>query len=34
MVNIVKFDSPFLYMIMDMESGVPVFMGIMDNPKK
>ena len=29
---VVRFDRSFLYMIMDMETGVPVFMGIMDNP--
>lgn len=29
---IVKFDRSFLYMIMDMDSGVPVFMGILDQP--
>lgn len=28
----VYFDRPFLYMIMDMESGAPVFMGILDEP--
>ena len=26
------FDQPFLYMIMDMETELPLFMGIMDNP--
>ena len=26
------FDKPFLYLIMDMETEVPLFMGIMDNP--
>lgn len=26
------FDQPFLYMIMDMETEVPLFIGIMDNP--
>lgn len=30
----VCFDRPFLYMIMDMDSGAPVFMGIMDQPEK
>lgn len=30
-VNI-YFDEPFLYMIMDMEREVPLFVGIMDNP--
>lgn len=29
---VVRFDRPFLYMIMDMESGVPLFMGIVDQP--
>lgn len=29
----VTFDRSFLYMIMDMENEVPVFIGIMDNPK-
>lgn len=28
----VYFDEPFLYMIMDMESRTPLFMGVMDNP--
>lgn len=28
----VYFDEPFLYMIMDMESKTPLFMGVMDNP--
>lgn len=26
------FDQPFLYLIMDMETELPLFMGIMDNP--
>lgn len=26
------FDQPFIYMLMDMETEVPVFMGIMDDP--
>lgn len=26
------FDSPFVYMIMDMDTKVPLFIGIMDNP--
>ena len=26
------FDKPFLYLIMDMETELPLFMGIMDNP--
>lgn len=26
------FDSPYLYAIVDMESGLPLFMGIMDDP--
>lgn len=30
----VYFDEPFLYMIMDMESKTPLFMGVMDNPVK
>lgn len=29
---VVHFDRSFLYMIMDMESGVPVFMGVVDQP--
>ena len=28
----VFFDQPFLYLIMDMENQLPLFMGIMDNP--
>ena len=28
----VYFDQPFLYIIMDMEKEVPLFIGIMDNP--
>ena len=28
----VFFDEPFVYMIMDMQSRTPLFMGIMDNP--
>ncbi len=28
----VFFDEPFLYMIMDMENQIPLFIGIMDNP--
>lgn len=28
----VYFDEPFLYMIMDMDSKTPLFMGVMDNP--
>lgn len=28
----VFFDEPFLYMIMDMESKTPLFMGLMDDP--
>lgn len=31
---IVKFNEPFLYLIADKEYGVPLFMGIMDNPDK
>lgn len=30
----VYFDEPFLYMIMDMESRTPLFIGVMDNPAK
>lgn len=26
------FDEPFLYMIVDNDSGIPLFMGVMDNP--
>jgi len=29
----VFFDKPFLYMIVDVEQQMPVFMGIMDCPK-
>ncbi len=29
----VYFDEPFLYMIMDMDKEVPLFIGIMDNPE-
>ena len=28
------FDEPFLYMIVDKEKEIPLFMGIMDNPNK
>ena len=28
------FDEPFLYMIVDLEKEIPLFMGIMDNPNK
>lgn len=28
----VTFDKPFLYMIMDMDTQVPLFIGILDNP--
>ena len=28
----VYFDEPFLYMVMDMESKTPLFIGVMDNP--
>ena len=28
----VFFDEPFLYMIMDIENEIPLFIGIMDNP--
>ncbi len=28
----IYFDEPFLYMIMDMEREIPLFVGIMDNP--
>ncbi len=28
------FDRPFLYMIVDLEKEIPLFMGIMDNPNK
>lgn len=31
---VVHFDRSFFYMIMDMDSGVPVFMGIMDQPQE
>ncbi|MCH5342540.1 MAG: serpin family protein [Acetatifactor sp.] len=30
--SILSFDRPFLYMIIENESQVPLFMGIMDNP--
>lgn len=26
------FDRPFVYMILDLESRIPLFVGIMDNP--
>ncbi len=26
------FDHPFLYMIMDMDTQIPLFIGIIDNP--
>ncbi len=29
---LISFDEPFLYMILDVESGVPLFMGIVDQP--
>ncbi len=29
---VVHFNRSFLYMIMDMETGAPVFMGILDQP--
>ena len=28
----VYFDEPFLYIIMDMDREIPLFMGILDNP--
>lgn len=28
------FDSPYLYMLIDRETGVPLFLGIMENPEK
>lgn len=28
----VTFDQPFLYMIMDMDNQIPLFIGIIDNP--
>lgn len=28
------FDSPYLYLLMDQETGVPLFMGMMENPEK
>jgi serine protease inhibitor len=28
------FDRPFLYALMDMETGTPLFLGILENPKK
>ncbi len=31
-IPVVHFDRSFLYMIMDMESGAPVFMGVVDQP--
>jgi len=27
------FNEPFLYMVMDMEQKLPVFIGILDDPK-
>lgn len=32
-LQVVSFDRSFLYMIIDMESGAPVFMGILDQPE-
>ena len=29
---LMEFDRPFLYAIVDMESGLPLFMGMMENP--
>ena len=26
------FDKPFIYMVVDLESGIPLFVGQMDNP--
>ena len=31
-LQIVQFNRSFLYMIMDMDSGAPVFIGILDKP--
>ncbi|MBQ5851791.1 MAG: serine proteinase inhibitor, partial [Lachnospiraceae bacterium] len=28
----VRFDRPFLYMIMDMDKNIPLFIGILDEP--
>ena len=27
-----RFDRPFLYAVVDVENGMPLFLGIMDNP--
>jgi serpin B len=29
-----KFDRPFLYAIMDLQEGIPLFIGILENPEK
>ncbi|NLI96766.1 MAG: serine proteinase inhibitor, partial [Synergistaceae bacterium] len=28
----ITFDRPFLYGIMDLEAGIPLFVGILENP--
>ena len=30
--NLIRLDRPFLYALMDMQTGTPLFMGVMDNP--
>ena len=32
MAQVLSFDRPFLYSIVDLETGLPLFMGIMENP--
>ncbi len=32
MAEVLSFDRPFLYAIVDLETGLPLFMGIMENP--
>jgi len=31
-VTEVVFDRPFIYAIMDLKTGIPLFIGIMDDP--
>ncbi|NLF79700.1 MAG: serine proteinase inhibitor, partial [Clostridia bacterium] len=31
---ILNLDSPFLYAVVDLDSGLPLFIGIMDDPAK
>lgn len=30
--NLIRLDHPFLYALMDMQTGTPLFLGVMDNP--